>query len=215
MAMSNSVEPLLHPVAIKDLRPTQMTVGTREVERKRLDWRQHHKHGADFLGQHMIPAVIGPGNVPWVIDHHHLVRALHEEGIKDVLITVIARLNDLPKRLFLSFLDNHNWLHPYDANGRRCEWKDLPKRVADLADDPYRSLAGEVRRAGGFAKTATPYSEFLWADFFRKRINPKHINDRFEVALIKAIDCARSHEASYLPGFSGPEKGTTSREEND
>jgi hypothetical protein len=29
--------------------------------------------------------------------------------------------------------------------------KDLPKSVADLVDDPFRSLAGELRRAGGFA----------------------------------------------------------------
>jgi hypothetical protein len=28
-----------------------------------------------------------------------------------------------------------------------------------LQDDPFRSLAGELRRAGGFAKDTTPYSE--------------------------------------------------------
>jgi hypothetical protein len=44
--------------------------------------------------------------------------------------------------------------------------KDLPKTVAGLIDDPFRSLAGELRRAGGFAKDTTPFSEFLWADFF-------------------------------------------------
>ena len=38
--------------------------------------------------------------------------------------------------------------------------------VAELIDDPFRSLAGELRRAGGFAKDTTPFSEFLWADFY-------------------------------------------------
>ena len=32
-------EPLLEPVAILDLRPTQMTVGMREVKAKRERWR--------------------------------------------------------------------------------------------------------------------------------------------------------------------------------
>ena len=37
-------------------------------------------------------------------------------------------------------------------------YEDLPKSVTDLIDDPFRSLAGELRRAGDFAKDTTPYS---------------------------------------------------------
>jgi len=32
-------EPILHPIAIDDLRPTQITVGMREVEAMRKAWR--------------------------------------------------------------------------------------------------------------------------------------------------------------------------------
>jgi hypothetical protein len=39
-----------------------------------------------------------------------------------------------------------------------------------LIDDPFRSLADELRRAGGFAKDTTPFSEFLWTDFLRRRV---------------------------------------------
>jgi hypothetical protein len=46
----------------------------------------------------------------------------------------------------------------------------MRRSVADLMYDPYRSLAGALRRTGGFAKDTTPYSEFLWADFLRRRI---------------------------------------------
>lgn len=35
MAMREPIEPILHPVAIREIRPTQMTVGIYEVERKR------------------------------------------------------------------------------------------------------------------------------------------------------------------------------------
>ncbi|HEV7440685.1 MAG TPA: ParB-like protein, partial [Methylobacterium sp.] len=54
-------EPLLKPVPIADLRPTQMTVGYREVEEKRRRWREHDADTkAAFLGAHMIPTLLGP-----------------------------------------------------------------------------------------------------------------------------------------------------------
>jgi hypothetical protein len=105
-------------------------------------------------------------------------------------------------------MDRKNWLHPYDARGRRREWSDLPEHVRDLEDDPYRSLAGEVRRAGGYAKMPTPYTEFHWADFFRDRFEPHELDgkDAFAKSLDKAIKLARSEDAAYLPGFAGPEE---------
>ena len=79
-------EPVLHPVRIDDLRPTQMTVGYREVARKRRDWREMADgDGDDYLGHRMIPVVRGPRERLWIIDNHHLARALHEEGVQDVL----------------------------------------------------------------------------------------------------------------------------------
>src|SRR5262252_6164725 len=148
-------EPVLTTVAIVDLRPTQITVGMREVEAKRKRWRETSgKNGAKFLGSHMIPVVLGPKHRHYVVDHHHLSLALHKEGVKELAVTVT---------------DNRNWMHPFDIDGRRRHYDDIPKAVTGLVDDPFRSLAGELRRAGGFAKDTTPFSEFLWADFLRRR----------------------------------------------
>ena len=61
-----------------------------------------------------------------------------------------------------------------------------------MEDDPYRSLAGELRAIGGFAKDSSPFSEFLWADFLRPRIKPKAIKADFEGALAKALVMAKS-----------------------
>ena len=206
MAMTHRIEPVLHPVPIRSLRPTQMTVGLREVRAKREEWRKRRKTDAsDFLGQHMIPVVIGPGDVPWLIDHHHLALALHEEGVEHVLVSIIAKLNHLPKKRFISVMDNRNWLHAYDETGKRRDLADLPRHIAKLVDDPYRSLAGEVRRAGGYAKSPLPYTEFLWADFFRDRIRRHQVEAKFSSAVKKGVALARSHEAAYLPGFSGPD----------
>jgi hypothetical protein len=206
MAMTNPIEPIVHPVPIRSLRPTQMTIGQREVERKRAEWISRRDHdGGEFLGSHVIPAVIGPNGVYWLIDHHHLTRALHEEGVEHVLVSVVAKLEHLPKRRFFSFMDSHNWLHPYDEEGKRQDFADLPRHIGKLADDPYRSLAGEVRRAGGYAKSQTPYTEFLWADFLRDRIAGHLVQEKFAKALNKALILARSPAASHLPGFAGPE----------
>ena len=69
-------EPLLTTAAISDLRPTQITVGMREVLAKRKHWREiGTKNGGKFLGRHMIPVILGPKHRHYVVDHHHLSRA--------------------------------------------------------------------------------------------------------------------------------------------
>lgn len=61
MAMTNPIQPVLHSVRIAELRPTQMTVGLREVEHKRTQWlARRAESGGEYLGRHLIPAVIGP-----------------------------------------------------------------------------------------------------------------------------------------------------------
>jgi hypothetical protein len=198
-------EPTLKTVAITDLRPTQMTVGIREVKEKRKRWRDESKSkGAEFLGKHMIPVVLGPKDRHYVIDHHHLARALHEEGVEEILVTVVKNLRTLEPDSFWFVLDNHSWMHAYYDEGRLRPYKDLPKTMAELVDDPFRSLAGELRRAGGFAKDTTPFSEFLWADFLRRRVKRKTVEDQFEDALKQALQLGKSEEASYLPGWCGP-----------
>ena len=191
-------------MALKDLRPTQMTVGRREVARKARAFRERKANeNGEWLGAHMIPAVQGPGEHWWLIDHHHLALALLEEGVENVLVSVVARLSHLPKRRFFTVMECHNWLHLYDADGKRRELEDLPKHLGKLVDDPFRSMAGEVRRAGGYAKSPTPFTEFLWADFFRDRLRRRQAESATAKVLAQAVELARSHEAAYLPGFAG------------
>lgn len=200
-----SAEPSLKPVPIAKLRPTQMTLGLREVEQKREHWRGlgSKKKIAAALGAHMIPVVLGPGEAHFVVDHHHLARALSEEGIKDVLVNVIADLSMVREKSFWHVMDARKWVYPFDAKGARHEYRDLPRQVGKMEDDPFRSLAGELRRAGGFAKDTTPYSEFLWADFLRLRLARKLVQRDFDAAINEGLQLARSREAIYLPGWCG------------
>jgi hypothetical protein len=197
-------EPVLTPVAIADLRPTQMTVGRREVEQKQRMWRDHEKDGSDFLGRHMIPVLLGPKGAHYVIDHHHLACALQAEGVVHVAVTVVANLSRLAKSEFWVFCDTKGWCHPFDAEGVRRPYDDIPRRITALADDPYRSLAGALRRAGGFAKEVAPFEEFAWADFLRRRVKRKLLDDDFDAAMTRALKLARSGDSDHLPGWCGP-----------
>ncbi|HKX10401.1 MAG TPA: ParB-like protein [Stellaceae bacterium] len=201
-------EPILHLVEIDALRPTQITVGMREVEAKRRAWRgKKDRKAGEYLGQHMIPVILGPKDHHYIIDHHHLARALHEEGVEAVLVTVVANLRRLERDAFWFVLENRNWMHAFDDQGRRRGYEDIPKSVDGLIDDPFRSLAGELRLAGGFAKDTTPFSEFLWADFLRRRIKRKMVEKEFDRALQKALKLAKGEDADYLPGWCGPVAG--------
>jgi hypothetical protein len=204
--MVTAREPVLKPVAIASLRPTQITVGMREVEDRRRRWRALKNKRLDFLGAHMIPVILGPKNRHYVIDHHHLALALHDEGVPEVLVSVVANLSKLDQDAFWVVLDNRDWMHPFDAKGRRRGYADIPKSVSGLIDDPFRSLAGALRRAGGYSKETTPFSEFLWADFLRRRMKSSLLKRDFPRALNDAMRLAKSHHADYLPGWSGPAK---------
>ena len=194
-------EPLLRPIPISKLRPTQITVGMKEVEEKRDEWRALGKEAkARFLRRHLIPVILGPKGGHYVIDHHHLARALYEEGVKRVLVTLVDDLSYLDRRTFWSVLDHRDWVNAYDVNGERRAFKDIPKSIAKLKDDPWRSLAGELKSAGGYAKDIPLFGQFLWADFLRRKLGNLVAKD-FNAALKKGLVLAKSQEARYLPGW--------------
>lgn len=157
----------------------------------------------NFLKGHWFPAVRGPGGNFYIVDHHHLGLALLEEGVSQSFVVLLKDLSALDKDEFWTLMDHHQWVHPYDAKGRRRTVADLPKTLKQLADDPYRSIAGEVRHAGGFPKDATPFAEFLWADFFRRRIKLTQLQRDPVTTLQTAMTLCHSAEAAHLPGWSG------------
>lgn len=190
--------------SVTTLRPTQMTVGYREVAQKRKQWAQLRKKGrAEMLANHCFPCVIGPKGKHYIIDHHHFGLALLQEENKEVWLSVLKDLSNLKIPTFWRVMEHHQWVHPYDSNGVRKDFDVIPRDLSQLQDDIYRSLAGELRHAGGYSKDVTPYSEYLWADFLRARITEELALSDFEQALRKALTLAHQQDAHYLPGWSG------------
>jgi hypothetical protein len=199
-----SRNPSLARAQLQRLRPTQLSVGYAEVQLKAAQWaRLNKKRRRVELDHHVFPAVLGPSQAYFIVDHHHLGIALLEQGVDEVLVTVLDDLSWLAPAVFWRTLEFRSWSHPYDHQGRRRDYRDMPRRLTELEDDPYRSLAGLVRREGGFAKDQAPFVEFLWADFFRPRVSARLIRREPQRATLEGMRLARSGEARYLPGWTG------------
>jgi hypothetical protein len=196
-------------VPLAELHHTQMTVGAAEVANKRTEWAAlKPKERARADAGHWFPAIKGPGGRYFIVDHHHLGLAMHEERMKDAWVMQLEDFSDLETDLFWRIMEFKQWAHPYDQKGRRRTYADIPDRVTGLRNDPYRSLAGFVRRAGGYAKDTAPYAEFLWAEFFRMQPSlaklAKAQGDTLPPALVQqALTLARQSAARHLPGASG------------
>ncbi len=201
----------MHPVhhhvvkiALDEIKPTQAAVGYQEVIAKRKEWADlTEKKRAGLIDTHWFPSVIGPNQQYYIVDHHHLGLALHQEGQKNVLLTVLKDLSWLDLEVFWKVMEFSQWVHPYNAKGKRLDYDELPNHVSELKDDPYRSLAGLARNRGAYAKEDTPFAEFMWADYFRLNIKIKTIKESMENAIQLALDFSKKTEASYLPGWSG------------
>ncbi len=187
------------------LRPTQMTVGLAEVAIKRREWAAlDKKERRAALQQQVFPAVLGLKQRYYIIDHHHLGLALIEEGVRHVWIAVQDDLSWLEPEIFWRVMEFRAWAHPFDVHGERRDCGEIPKDLTKLQDDPFRSLTNRVHEAGGFAKSAMPYAEFLWADFFRAHMRPVELRRRAPLAVGVGVKLARSSAARYLPGWAGP-----------
>jgi len=190
-------------IALSRLRPTQLTVGMLQVKHKRQRLRTFEKQPAelvDFILEHPVRVVLGPAEKAYVIDHHHLALALIKEDFETAPVAIEDDLSHLSMSSFWKKMQALHYVHPIDADGKRRSLTALPKSLKRLEDDPYRSLAGFVREAGGFQKVLTPFAEFIWADYYRKRIKEKLLRKDFDKALKEALKLASHKDARKLPG---------------
>lgn len=203
--------PRLQDSPLHKLHPTQLTVGMLEVKKKRkhlaqLDVDERKR----FMQEHPMPAVVGPEGKLYITDHHHLGRAALEAGVESGWFQVEADLSKLALGAFWKEMDARAWVHPLDQNGVRHHYDRIPHHLDGLVDDVYRSLAGFVRDEG-YAKTPSPFAEFVWADFFRRLIPIEDLEADFDAAVRLAVALARSDQAKGMPGYVGGGEATDRR----
>ena len=194
----------LNTATIKNLRPTQLTHGLREIRQKTQFYRSLSGHDLEMaIAEKPVPVVLGPGGSPFAIDHHHVATALWRAGIKTMPAVLVADLSSLSYGEFWLSMENQRWTYPYDARGQRRNFADMPDHVWALADDEYRSLAASVRDAGGYEKTTVPLEEFRWADLFRTYLPYPGTDEEFASVEGQALKLAKSSVAEGLPGYIG------------
>jgi hypothetical protein len=191
---------------ILDLKPTQFAVGMLEVDEKIATVRKFSKKKRRaFLAETPVPVVCSPKGILYVIDHHHFLCVCYHVGIKKVYVNVVHDLSKkkISYRNFWKWMTKNRSAYPY------CQFGEgprdpvyLPRDIRGLADDPYRSLAWYVRKAGGFSNSDRNFAEFKWANFFRsRRLLQLEGVDGMPDALLKASKLAQSPAAKALPGF--------------
>jgi hypothetical protein len=181
---------------LERLRPTQMTVGFEEVALKRKTFRALTAEGKRrFAFQHPFPAMRGLGGRYYIMDGHHLGRALLEEGAAVAAVSLIDDLSHFDGPAFWREMDRRGLSLPFDACGRRQPFEKMPQSLRELTDDPFRSLAARVRRAGEYQKDSIPFAEFKWAEYFRRRLSVAALRAFPELALQCARKLARNGTA--------------------
>ena len=194
----------IQSIAVKALRPTQIAVGKLLVKAKRkglVERERKPQELVDFILANPIRVISGPLERHYIVDHHHLGLALLKAGFKTAPVEVLADLSKLSIPEFWKAMEGKQWIHPFNGKGKERKISNIPKKLVDMEDDPYRSLAGFVRQEGGFTKTQTPYMEFQWADYFRPLISLKAVKADFDGAVRNAKKLALAPEAAKLPGY--------------
>jgi hypothetical protein len=189
-------------IALSALRPTQSAVGMIQVE-ERAARMPRDTDFVRYTGKRPIPVVQAPDGGFYLTDSHHLASVLDRVGATRVTAQVIGRF-DNPKTFWQEMQSRH-WVYLYDPHGNRIPPSALPKRLSQLADDPYRALAGYAQDAGYFKKTDAYFMEFHWARYFGSRMGWRPIN---RMNLLDALQTAErlacEPEAGNLPGYAGP-----------
>ena len=191
---------------ILDLRPTQFAVGMLEVDEKiKAVSALPKKQRKAFFQETQIPVVRSPQGRLYVVDKHHFLCVCYHLGVQEVKVDLVKDFSGKK----ISFVQFWKWMgktrnsYPYCqfGEGPRKEFY-LPKDVRGLADDPYRSIAWFVRKAGAFENSDKNFAEFAWANFFRsKDLLQSDDVKAFEKALLQATKLAQTAEARKLPGY--------------
>lgn len=189
-------------IALSALRPTQSAVGMIQVEERAARFKRETNF-IQYTSKRPIPVVQAPDGTFYLTDSHHLASMLTRIGANQVMAQVIGRFDN--PATFWQEMQTRRWVYLYDPKGNPISPSALPKRIADLADDPYRALASYAQDAGYFKRTDAYFMEFHWARYFGSHMGWQPINRMNLLAAIQAAErLACQPDAQNLPGYAGP-----------
>jgi hypothetical protein len=148
------------------VKPTQAEIGYAWVQKKYDDDYHSKSKAQEAMDQNPIPAVIGPDNYFYVVDHHHELSALDYSEYSDVTVTLnvscdqrnVQSMEDfwtMMKGSQLVYLG----VHPH-GNSSTLPIQIIPEELPQefhftkdkkiFQDDPWRALASFVRKVNSY-----------------------------------------------------------------
>ncbi|SFO01001.1 hypothetical protein SAMN05660284_02710 [Formivibrio citricus] len=184
---------------IESLRPTQSAVGELQVTGEVAKIRKQPDLAA-WQKKKVIPVVIGPQGNYYLTDRHHTSHGLWKAGERTLVVKIIEHLKKADG--FWPEMQARHWVYLFDEHGTAIPPSALPLRLADMRDDPYRSLAGFARNRGYFRGTDAYFMEFEWARYFGRAMDWQPVTrSNLEQALEKTRKLACEPAAHGLPGY--------------
>jgi hypothetical protein len=194
--------------AVAELRPLQGAIGRTQVKERKAHIAAHLEREWQELQDDPIRVIRGPDGALFIADHHHGALAWLELGKQTLPCALVEgeTVSFSSADEFWTKLQDAKLVRLKDERGRPIGPQQLPKTLASMPDDPYRSLASKVRRANGYCRenmTRTEFAEFVWADWLRDRVTVKPDDDIPEDVVRDAVALAQSKDAENVDGFSG------------
>ena len=164
--------PQLISAKLEKLHPTQITVGKLEVALKRKQWGELGKKvRTEALASHWFPAILGPEEKYYILDHHHFGLALLEEGVKTVCLMLQKDLSWLNPVKFWTVMDHSQWVHPYGTDGTRHEFNAIPNY--DVREDMRRMSRHSVNSCGRISFATAFLQIFLIMTLIKRWLKPR------------------------------------------
>ncbi|WP_035853789.1 ParB-like protein [Deefgea rivuli] len=187
---------------LAELHPTQPAVGMLRVEDTIQKLRGKSTAALQkYAKKKTIVVVIGPNGEFYLADRHHLSRSLFDLGLEQAPVKIIGKLDN--PATFWTDMRKNNWAYPVDEHGKEIDPNQLPKTLAELKNDPYRSLAAYAQEDGAYGKAQNAYFiEFAWSTYFGNAMQWRPITrNNLHSAINEAKILACKPAAKPLPGY--------------
>jgi hypothetical protein len=196
-------------ISLENIHPTQFLLGMVSIPKKIKKVNKAIKKGEldDFLKEKVLPVVIGPDGLFYILDGHHSTYALLKSKAKNkyVYVSIDKNCSDCSMQEFISYMeDGRSYL--YDNDFVKQDFNTLPKTLNALKDSPYRSLSWLVRKEGCYNKVKVNFLEFLWAKVLMDEMNLDLTGaDKKELKTHIEASCniVRKLKYSSMPGYVG------------
>lgn len=166
--------PKLVKITLAETRPTQSVVGMEEVHIRRQLIEKAANGGkaalTAYLRENPGSVIRGPFGQLYLIDGHHFARALEDAGIEEMYVAIEKDWSHKKPTEFWEKMIQKERVYLKKFGKDLKSQAELPEHIAQLEDDPYRSLAWLLKKRGAYENLDMPFQEFIYADYLRDKV---------------------------------------------